>query len=194
MNNPQLCEIDGCGKPRQKREWCGAHYRRRMLGLDMTKPLRSPPGSKNAWLEAHAQYDGDDCLRWPFAYNPNGYGEAVHNRKVTSANRVMCILAHGEPPTPEHESAHSCGNGKGGCLNPRHLDWLTSKQNQCDRTGHTTDNRGLRAHANKLSEHQVRDIRAMQGHASPKDVGQQYGVTKTAIQLIWKRKNWAWLE
>lgn len=193
MTDIPVCSIDGCCKPRVKREWCSSHYARWRRGTPLDAPMRFSPGSKIEWLIAHAQYGGDDCLRWPFYYNPNGYGDVPYNGKVTSANRAMCTIAHGNPPTPDHEAAHSCGNGKGGCLNPRHLDWLTAKQNQGDRSGHQTDNRGLRAHANKLTEGQIYEIRAAEGIISAKELASHYACSAVNIRHIWKRKNWAWL-
>lgn len=46
--------------------------------------------------------------------------------------RHMCKLKNGDPPTPDHEAAHSCGNGKHGCINPNHLRWATDAENMAD--------------------------------------------------------------
>jgi hypothetical protein len=90
-------------------------------------------GKGIAFLRAHLGYQGDDCVIWPFARIQTGYGQLGYMGKVYKANRLMCILAHGEPPTPKHESAHSCGNGHLGCVNPRHLSWATYQENQQER-------------------------------------------------------------
>lgn len=50
----------------------------------------------------------------------------------------MCQKAHGDPPSPKHDAAHSCGRGHEGCVNPNHLSWKTKKQNQADRITHGT--------------------------------------------------------
>ncbi len=156
--------------------------------------MRCAPGAKNAWLADHVGYEGDDCLWWPFYYNPNGYGDAVIGGEKTSANRAMCEMAHGKPPTPDHEATHSCGNGAGGCLNPRHLRWRTATENQNERLDHGTDIRGAKSVHAKLTESEVRAIREMEGKDGQTAIGRRYGISKTAVMLIWNRTNWHWLE
>lgn len=196
MADKFLCSIPSCGKPADKRGWCGAHYRRwqRHGSVDAKRGLRVPPGSRLAWLEEHCNFSGDECLTWPFAYEANGYGSMVYDDRHTSANRVMCILSKGPPPTPEHEAAHSCGKGDSGCLNPEHLYWRTAEQNQGDRVSHGTHNRGSRSPSVKLTEDQVRMIRAMEGFESNPKTAARFGVSKVAVRKIQKRENWAWLE
>ena len=51
------------------------------------------------WINAHVAYAGDDCLIWPFSKNWNGYGHVgAGGGKIVYAHRMMCSLAHGEPP------------------------------------------------------------------------------------------------
>lgn len=88
------------------------------------------------FLRDHLDYQGDGCLIWPFARIQTGYGQVGYLGKVYKANRLMCMLAHGDPPTPKHESAHSCGNGHLGCVNPKHLSWATYQENQQERWQH----------------------------------------------------------
>jgi hypothetical protein len=54
------------------------------------------------------------------------------------AHRLMCQLAHGDPPTPDHIAAHSCGRGHEGCVNPNHLSWKTYSENELDKRVHGT--------------------------------------------------------
>lgn len=196
MATKSLCSIPECGKPADKRGWCGTHYRRWQRHGDpmFGKPMRTPPGSRMEWLIAHASYDGDECLRWPFAYEANGYGGMMYEGRHTSANRVMCILSKGPPPTPDHEAAHSCGKGGEGCLCPNHLDWRLPIENQGDRISHGTDNRGTRAPAAKVSEGDVRVIRSMEGVEPASATASRFGISKVAVRKIQKRENWAWLK
>lgn len=196
MAKSGICSIDRCDKPAIKRGWCGAHYRRWQRHGDpaASTSLRPPPGARIEWLRDNADYRGDDCLRWPFPYEPNGYGQAVVDGKRTSANRAMCTLAHGEPESIDLEAAHSCGNGAGGCLNPRHLRWETPKGNQAERVSHGTDVRGEKNVHAKLTEGDVLEIRRQQGIEGPTEIGRRYGLSKTAIMHIWNRTNWGWLE
>jgi hypothetical protein len=74
----------------------------------------------------------DECLIYPFKRYTNGYGGTWVDGIETYAHRHMCKTKHGEPPTPEHEAAHRCGNGKRGCINPNHLRWATHAENMAD--------------------------------------------------------------
>lgn len=96
-------------------------------------------GKGLTWLKDHVLHDGDACLIWPFCVNHQGYGQVGYIGRVFKAHRLMCILAHGEPPTPKHHAAHSCGNGHGGCVHPKHLDWKTPQENRMDTNEHGTD-------------------------------------------------------
>lgn len=196
MATKSLCSIPDCCKPAQKRGWCGAHYRRWQRHGDTFagKSLRPSPGSRRKWIDDHVAYQGDDCLRWPFCYEPNGYGHITEGGISTSASRLMCELAHGVAPSPEYESAHSCGKGHEGCLNQKHLRWSLPVDNQADRVLHGTDVRGEKNVHAKLSEEDVREIRRLQGSIGPTALGQRYGVSKTAVMKIHSRENWGWLE
>ncbi|WP_299813508.1 hypothetical protein [Tardiphaga sp.] len=146
------------------------------------------------FLLDNISFDGDECLIWPFARGgTRGDGLATFRGKQTSANYVMCILAHGEPPTPKHESAHSCGRGHDACVNPKHLRWATRKENLADRLIHGTHNRGEQGSAAKLCIAEVREIRKLRGALGQKEIAARFGVTKAAIHSIQVRKNWAWL-
>jgi hypothetical protein len=196
MATKNLCSIPECCNPAQKRGWCGAHYQRwHRHGDTLTgKPLRPSPGSRMGWVEDHANYQDDDCLRWPFCYEPNGYGQISDGGVNTSANRIMCELAHGPAPSPQYESAHNCGKGHEGCLNPNHLRWSLPVENQADRIIHGTDVRGEKNVHAKVKEDDVREIRRLYGAVGPTALVRRYGISKTAVMKIHKRENWAWLE
>lgn len=195
MATQSLCSIHGCGKPADKRGWCGMHYRRWQRHGDPSAhtPARVPPGSRLQWLLNHAAYEGDDCLRWPFPYDPNGYGSVTRGGKTFSASRIICEEAHGAPPSPDHEAAHSCGRGNAGCLNRNHIRWLLPVDNQAERLAHGTDVRGEKNVHHKLTEQDVLAIRCLEGVEGPSAVGKAYGVSKTAVMKIWRRENWGWL-
>lgn len=94
-------------------------------------------GETEKWCRAAAQYTGAECLLWPFKrVYPNGYGAYNTRQLATTAHRFVCRLAHGEPPQPKLQAAHSCGNRL--CCNPRHLRWATCRENLADRKAHGT--------------------------------------------------------
>lgn len=189
-----ICSIDGCNRQIHGRGWCKAHYLRWMRH---GAPLAggTSPGEPLAWLTTHTPHQGDDCLKWPYATHPDGRpGQIMFDGLPVYAYRVMCILAHGQPPTTGLDVAHSCGKGHEGCVNPRHLRWATRSENVADRTTHGTDNRGSRCAASKLSEADVRQIRLMLGTAKQRDIAKAFGVDETTIGDIKAGRTWAWMK
>ena len=147
------------------------------------------------WLMEHKDWQGDECLIWPGALNGNGRGTAHIGRGPMSAPRAMCILAHGEPPTPEHHAAHTCGNGHIGCANPRYLRWATPAENEQDKVLHGTLRKGTAINTAKLNEHAVRDIRRrLADGETGKAIAAEFGVTPALVSNIKLRKSWAWLD
>src|SRR6185503_14814151 len=121
-------------------------------------PLNKAKGGNFLWIKGHALYALDDCLIWPFCRTQSGYGHIGYEGKLWTAHRLMCQVAHGEPPTPKHVAAHECGNGHLGCVNPRHLRWKTQSENQHDRKaqGRREGGRGSRT---TLSREVIEEIR-----------------------------------
>lgn len=128
-------------------------------------------GPGMAWLKAHVSYSGEDCLIWPQSRNHQGYGQVGLNGKVHKAHRIMCALAHGEPPAENFEAAHSCGKGHAGCVHPGHLSWKTPLENRLEANEHGTG-RGKRG--KQLDPEVVRQIKE-----SPKsylELADEFGV------------------
>ena len=90
--------------------------------------LRGQGGTRK-WLLAHVDYDGDDCLIWPFARIQSGRGHFGYEGKHYQAHVYMCELVNGPCP-PGHEAAHSCGRGHDACVHPKHLSWKTRAENR----------------------------------------------------------------
>jgi hypothetical protein len=162
-------------------------------------PKRSPRNGRTArahipWIEAHVDYDGEECLMWPFPKGENYYPRMLYRGRFTTPSRVMCELVYGPPPSLKYQAAHSCGRGKQGCMNPRHLRWDTPKGNNADKLAHDTHNRGERNSRTKLTEADVRYIREMRGRVRDADLARKFGVTPTGIFHIQHRHAWAWLE
>lgn len=143
---------------------------------------RAPAGEPIAFLEAHVEVRKEDCLIWPFARYENGYGAIRHQDRQTIAHRVMCKLAHGNPPEPWFEASHTCENGHNGCVNPRHLVWETHYDNHQRRAGRVGPATGERHPRAKLTDEQVRAIRADSRKGS--DIAREYGVVKSTISQI----------
>lgn len=188
-----VCVVEGCGKgtKHSAQGMCGAHYQR-WLKRGTAEPGRTTPGALLEWLTKSANWSGEECLIWPFYRGSNGYGYVRYRNTGMSASRAMCIEAHGEPPSNEHEAAHLCGGGHLGCVHPDHLAWKTKDENEADKIDHGTLIRGEEVWISKLTADDVRMIRASVG-VSQKALARQYGVARATIGDVLSRRTWDWL-
>lgn len=148
-----------------------------------------PKGKSDAlnWLRAHVLYEGADCLLWPYS-TTRGYAQVPMDGKIAKATRVMCQWAHGDPPTPKHEAAHSCGNRR--CVNPSHLSWKTRSENQLDAVAHGTVFRKGNRWNTKLSPTQALEIRSLKGSLSQDKIAARFGVSHSTVAKIHRGELW----
>ena len=135
------------------------------------------------------KHDTDGCLLWPYTKNPMGYGlmrwkPGGHSSMV---HRLVCELAHGEPPPDRPVAAHWCGNPS--CVAPGHLRWATHKENSGDMLRHGTLPRGSQHRRSKLTEADVLAIRA-QPHRRHADLAAEFGVHLGTIETVIYRRGW----
>jgi hypothetical protein len=126
-------------------------------------------------------YQNDACLIWPFARSRDGYGNFGREGKNIKAHRYICTLVKGEPPTPDHHAAHSCGRGPDGCVSPIHLSWKTPAENFLE---------GQKHPRRKLTAEQVIEIRALKDLERVQDIAERFGVTECNIRKIQAGKLW----
>lgn len=190
MAKRRECTIDGCDKSVLALGYCNKHYLRWRRHGD---PLGGGTeyGKPYEFALMAAKYESDDCLQWPYATDIYGYGR-INN---TGAHRIVCEIAHGSPPTPSHEAAHSCGNGHLGCVNANHLRWATHKENHSDRMAHGTNNAGQKCGSAKLTETDVLQIRRRWKSGQTKaSLSRMFGVADATIRHIIARRTWRHLE
>ena len=193
MATKPLCKIDGCGKTSIARGWCNMHYQRWRVGGDMEAPPKTPEGAALAWIDAHKNYSGDDCLIWPFYRNALGYGKVRFEGESHHAHRVMSIFSEGRPKKGQ-ASLHSCGNGHLGCINPNHLRWGSQLENCKDTIAHGRTTRGEKCTTAKLTETDVRNIRRLDGVCTIKEAADMFGVSERNISLIKAGERWGHVE
>lgn len=135
-------------------------------------------------------YEGTDCLIWPYG-KVGGY--AVHRVDGEHyACRAICKRVYG-PANENMEAAHSCGNGRKGCVTKSHLSWKTPKENTADQLLHGTIQRGERHARSVLKEQDVIEIMSLRGVVPSKELAKRYGVGQSAISSIYSGQSWNWL-
>lgn len=193
----RACSVPGCngnahGSRHGSKGYCSKHYQKfRAHGNPLG--VRTEDGEPmRFYLNVALCHESDDCLLWPYSKDRGGYGCLYKDGRVQGTHRVLCIDAHGEPPTPEHEAAHSCGNSL--CCNPKHLSWKTPLENSSDKLLHGTHNRGERSGKSKLTEEQVREIKSLKGQISGYRLSKKFGVRSGTIDAIFSGRSWGWLD
>jgi hypothetical protein len=197
VRNPMRgCSVEGCDRPHDAKGLCTIHYQRWLRhGVPTDEPKIAPAGAPLRFIDEVAiRWQANECLYWPF-HRKGGYARLSLNHGLgQNVCRIICERVHGPPPSPSHHAAHSCGNGHLGCVNPRHLSWLTPKQNGEDRRGHTRMRRGQTHFWTKLTEGQVRTIRSLEGTMKQSEMAPRFGVKTDTISCILRGRSWSWLK
>lgn len=193
MADAKVCKIDGCGKRSRTKGLCAGHYGRMWrLGAPLAGPEMIRRGHRIKWLQDHREYDGQDCLIWPFKKHYDGHGIVAIDGSMKPAARVMCRIAHGNPDDEGLYALHSCGNGHLGCVHPRHLRWGSQSENMQDAISHGTTTRGSKSPSSKLTDADVRSIRSdVRLH---KEIAADHGISPSLVGMIKRRVRWGWLE
>lgn len=142
--------------------------------------------AKREWLEERVVYDGADCLIWPFS-TLDGYGNLGIDGQQHYAHRYMCELVNGPAPSPDHQAAHSCGNGGKGCVHPRHITWKTRSENARDRVLH---GRGATGKGGLLTPEIADQIKALRGIKTQREIAQMFGTTRQNVGDIQRGRTW----
>jgi hypothetical protein len=135
--------------------------------------------------------EGNACMEWPRARKFDGYGKVRHKGKQLRAHRVAFELTCG-PIAPGLQVLHECDNPA--CFRPNHLFLGTNAENRVDsvRKGRHRAPRGEASGRSRLTEDQVREIRdLMSKGATQRPVARLFGVSQSAISLIYRGINWA---
>jgi len=143
----------------------------------------------------------DQCWNWMKSCGVPGYGNWCHSLfnlpSPGAAHRRTYMLFNGFIDNDIYV-CHSCGNRR--CCNPNHLYIGTAKENHLDAVYHGTHKKppihlGSNAHASKLTEAQVVDIKKrIQDGESNRNIANIYGVTPGCIWRIRDERNWSWLQ
>ena len=122
------------------------------------------------------------CWEWAAGKYRNGYGAIRDGGGMRGAHRVSYELHCGEIPSGMHV-CHRCDNRA--CVNPSHLFLGTHYENMADRDAKGRQPRGLANGAAKLTEADVRAIRAADARwGINRKLAAQFGVSNQHISDI----------
>lgn len=192
MSN-RKCSVQGCDNKYHGHGFCGRHAMRFKRhgdplagGTSFNEPLEF---LKSAVVRAKTGENA--CIVWPYSI-ANVYGELTFNGKRWKAHRLALVLS-GVDNKPELFCCHDpaiCNNPP--CVNANHLRFATAKDNAADKIIAGTATRGEAHAGSKLTETDVRAIRA--DTRTRYAIAKHYGVSWGLINMIIKRKRWGWLD
>jgi hypothetical protein len=149
----------------------------------MDAAKRKLADEKAAWIEAHVSYQGDGCLIWPFRRHPNGRAMVGYKSGQYWVHRLICALAHGEPPPGKPQAMHTCGKGHYGCVNPRHLRWGDNSENQIDRYRHGNRLANRRGGRRTITDEQLETLfRLRRQGMGQVEIGRRLGFSLGTVQ------------
>ncbi len=134
----------------------------------------------------------DECWLWTASIDSCGYGNFSFEDSLVGSHRMSYELSI--EPIPEGLSVlHKCDTRN--CVNPNHLFLGTQKDNvrDCIKKERFRSHIGAKNNQAVLSEEKVLKIRKFKREnswASLMDLAIMYGVSKSAIAHIVKRRTW----
>lgn len=189
-----LCSVHACENMARARGLCSAHLMRLNAHGDVLAhiPLRRYGVAMQFLIKVALPFaDKENCLFWPFLRSDQGRAKITVKGRLEQAARVLCEMAHGAPPSPQYEAAHSCGKGHLACVNPHHLSWKTHAENMGDMVAHGTVAWGERSGTSKLTIAEVREIKRMAGADTHENIARKFGVSRSAVTNILRGITWA---
>lgn len=102
-------------------------------------------------------------------------------------HRLVCAAFHGDQPEGKPHVAH--GDGIPTNNTAINLRWASAAENEADKLAHGTIARGSRGGNSRLTENQVRAIRA--DHRSQRRIAADYGITQANVSSLKLRKTWS---
>ena len=136
------------------------------------------------------------CWEWSGSRTPLGYGQMRFRGTRWLSHRASWVIHFGDIPKDDNHYQtmgvlHRCDNPA--CVNPEHLFLGDQKANSLDSVSKGRWGRrgcvGTEHGRAILDDDAVRRIRA--GGESVTNLAKEYGVSKSAIQHILKRRSWA---
>jgi hypothetical protein len=136
------CSIESCEEPNHARGLCRRHYYEIACGRGRTISPAAPPrptrsvSEESFWAQVTRTDDPDACWVWTGAVNADGYGQTTCPWRPggVGAHRAAYYFAHKVVPEMGLHIDHLCRNHP--CVNPRHLELVTPRENVMRGDGH----------------------------------------------------------
>lgn len=132
----------------------------------------------------------DSCMEWPRGRHNRGYGK-IWTGTREFVHRVAYRLAIGTVPDGM-EVLHKCDNPP--CFRPSHLAIGTHDDNMKDAARKGRTHAGERHRDHKVTVEQVKEIRALSGDVTQRELGRMYGLDKSVISRMVTRQTWRSVE
>jgi hypothetical protein len=190
MADLKICSVDGCCNKQIARGLCNAHYKRNRRHGAPTLGRTKNGEQLDFIFNNIINFSGDDCLIWPFLRSRAGYGRTWNGDRMIDVHRWVCKIVNGPPPTPEHEAAHSCGNGHLACCSPRHLRWATKAENESDKLRHGTAPIGDKNPMAKFTDQQILEMRKLDGMMRQREIASIFDCSQSTVCRILASKGW----
>ena len=131
-----------------------------------------------------------ECLEWPYARDENGYGRvgSVGTRHLMGTHRAALENKLGRPLKEGKFACHTCDNPP--CCNPEHLYEGDHPDNIADAVRRDRVQHGEGHWRRRLTEDDVRQIRAWDGVVPQKEMGRRLGVHDNTIRDVLKGRTW----
>jgi len=182
------CEI--CGKPMTKpRNFTRSQWAARRFCSQACHGVSRREVPKEAASEALRRRVKLDpitgCHNWTGNITSDGYAHLTHRGRKVRAHRLAYETWVGQIG-PSMHVCHHCDNRR--CVNPAHLFLGSNAENTADRNAKGRQARGERAGRARITEADVRAIRASKERTI--DLARRLGIGPTAIFNIRHRRSW----
>lgn len=134
----------------------------------------------------------DECVPWGGTIKNDGYGVYKTRYGQYRANRAVCELAHGRPPSEGWFAMHECNNPT--CVNPRHLSWGSPQDNSSHMKESGRSMYGTKAGHAVLTEQVVLLIRRTDPRITNEDLSRALGISKITISKARAGRSWRHLD
>lgn len=190
----RYCSVPHCEIRCHSLGYCSRHYQAFRKYGDATKVLQKQHHGKTV-RERFLIYtkQGPGCWEWVGHKDPNGYGRLNIGGKPILAHRISYMLQYGDVPD-EMDVLHKCDTPK--CVNPEHLFLGTQADNVRDmhEKGRALK-RGLKGTEHNLAKLDEAAVRAIRASTEPDGkVAAAFGIARTTVSDIRKRRSWAHIE